>query len=431
MPSTIPPRLNLEQRLNFRNLYFDIAWFGLVAGSTMAFLNIFAARLGATSFQLGLLIAGPAVINLLFSLPAGRWLENKSFVRVTFWSSIVQRFGFLLLVPLPLLLSVYPKIWSIILITLFMALPGTILAISFNALFADLIPPEHRSRVVGQRNVLVAVSVTLTTLLSGQVLDRISDPYNFMIVFSIGVLGAGMSSYHLGRLKEAGEIPPRMWKPLGDLIRPGMLRFIDAMRTPPGLRFLTRAQGRQLLRLDLLKGPFGAFLGAYFIFYTFQYLPLPLLPLYFVDELKLSNGAISLGLALFHLLMVAGSLRLSYITVRLGSHQRVLIIGAFLYGLYPLLVALARDATLFWGASIIGGFVWALLNGGLVNRLMERVPEDDRPAHMALHNLVLNLGILLGSLSGPLLGEWIGLRDALLISTALRVLAGFLLIRWG
>jgi predicted MFS family arabinose efflux permease len=62
---------------------------------------------------------------------------------------------------------------------------------------------------------------------------------------------------------------------------------------------------------------------------------------------------------------------------------------------------------------------------------MERVPEQDRPAHMMLHNLALNLGVLLGSLIGPILGDTFGLRDALFISAALRLIAGFLIWRWG
>ena len=39
---------------------------------TLAFVAIYAARLGATGFQISLLTAGPAVVNLFFSLPAGR-----------------------------------------------------------------------------------------------------------------------------------------------------------------------------------------------------------------------------------------------------------------------------------------------------------------------------------------------------------------------
>jgi predicted MFS family arabinose efflux permease len=61
---------------------------------------------------------------------------------------------------------------------------------------------------------------------------------------------------------------------------------------------------------------------------------------------------------------------------------------------------------------------------------MERVPEDDRPAHMALHNLVLNTAILVGSILAPLLANWLGLRQALLLSAALRLLAGVLMGVW-
>jgi predicted MFS family arabinose efflux permease len=58
---------------------------------------------------------------------------------------------------------------------------------------------------------------------------------------------------------------------------------------------------------------------------------------------------------------------------------------------------------------------------------MERVPEDDRPAHMALHNLALNLGMLVGSAIGPVLGDALGYREALLLGAALRLLGGILL----
>jgi predicted MFS family arabinose efflux permease len=62
---------------------------------------------------------------------------------------------------------------------------------------------------------------------------------------------------------------------------------------------------------------------------------------------------------------------------------------------------------------------------------MERVPENDRPAHMALHNIALNLGILGGSLFGPVLGEWFDLRTAMILSGVLRFLAAIMLGVWG
>ena len=85
---------------------------------------------------------------------------------------------------------------------------------------------------------------------------------------------------------------------------------------------------------------------------------------------------------------------------------------------------------MFLAASLIGGSIWGLVNGGIINRLMERVPEDDRPAHMALYNLGSQLGILLGSLAGPLFGDLLGLRTAMIASAALRLLAGILFNLW-
>ena len=423
----LPP--SEELRKNFHHLYADIAWYGVLTGTSIAFLAVYAARAGANSFQVGLLTAAPAFVNLLISLPAGRWLEGRAVIRVSYLFSIWHRLGYLALVPLPWLLGERYQVWGLVWIALYMSVPGTVLAIAFNAMFADVVPPYWRALVVGRRNALLAVTVTLSALASGQILDRVVFPLNYQIVFALGSLGALMSSYHLGRLLPTGGKPLRVGKLLGELASPGIFRALEGIRHT-GLRYLTRAGGQGILRLDLLRGPFGRFLLAYLIFYTFQYLALPVFPLFYVNELGLSDGAISLGSALFHALVMLISLRLGRLASRYGYHG-IAVRGAILLGGYPLLLFLAQDASLFWVASLTGGVAVGLLNGGLANRLMERVPEEDRPAHMALHNLALNLGILAGSLSGPLLAEWMGLRPMLLASSALRILAGVFLFFWG
>ena len=84
--STVDPQTS--QKNNFIHLYGDILWWGILAGSMISFLGIYMARLDASSFELSVLTAGPAVVSLLISLPAGKWLERRSFVRVTFLTSI-------------------------------------------------------------------------------------------------------------------------------------------------------------------------------------------------------------------------------------------------------------------------------------------------------------------------------------------------------
>jgi MFS family permease len=427
----LPPATpeNALLRANSRHLLHDVAWYGVLAASSMAFLSVFATRRGASAFQVALLTAGPAMVNLLASIPFGRWMEGRPLVRMSFHSSIWTRLGYLLLVPLPALLPEGAQVWAVIWITVLMSMPGTLLAISFNALFADLVPPDWRAFVVGRRNALLSVTLTLTVLVCGSLLDHLSFPGNYQWVFAIGALGALGSSYHLGRLAAPSDdrLPPRVGQPLLDSARPGELRPVDAPRSYSGLRFLTRAHGGHLLRLDLLRGSFGGFLLAYLAFYTFQFLPQAVLPMFWVRELRLTDGAIGLGSALFYVAMMATSVALRRVTGILG-HRRLLHVSSLLYSLYPFLTWLAQDATLFWVASFLGGAVWGLLNGALINRLMERVPEGDRPAHMALHNLALNLGILVGSLLGPVLAAGFNLRGAMLGAGFLRLLGGVLLI---
>ncbi len=73
-----------------------------------------------------------------------------------------------------------------------MSLPGTTLAIGFNAMFAEVVPEEWRAEVVGKRNAILAVSMTVSTLLSGKLLDLFAFPLNYQIVFGLGAVGRSL-----------------------------------------------------------------------------------------------------------------------------------------------------------------------------------------------------------------------------------------------
>jgi MFS family permease len=193
---------------------------------------------------------------------------------------------------------------------------------------------------------------------------------------------------------------------------------------------LVRARGEALLRFSILKTSFGPLLFAYLAFYTVQYFPAPLFPILWVRELQLSDGLISLGSTLFYLFMLLASVRFARLTRRHG-HHRVLVAGALLYSLYPLILSYGQGVVPFLIASAAGGIALALLSGGLVSRLMERAPQDDLPTAMAFHNLALNIGVLAGPLAGSLIAEWTGVRLAVLLAAGLRFVGGLLLWRWG
>ena len=100
--SNIIFQLKSVESANFWHLYWDVAWFGLLFGSTISFLAVFAARLGAAGWQLALLTAGPAMVSVMFTLPAGSWLEKRDLGRAVTKTAVWHRMVYLVLVPLPL-----------------------------------------------------------------------------------------------------------------------------------------------------------------------------------------------------------------------------------------------------------------------------------------------------------------------------------------
>ncbi len=423
-------------RSNFRHLYGDIFGYGLFAGSTLAFLAVYAARLGATSFQISLMTGGPAVVNLLLSLPAARWLENRSYIRSVLNTAIAHRLGYLVLIPLPWLLTPAAEIWAILAVILLIAIPGALLAISFFTMFAEVVPGQYRAEVVGKRNALMSISMMATTWLCGELLDRVSFPVNYQLVFGIGILGLALSTYHLWRIRPTND-DRRRWSP--ERSGAGWTTIVpEAKRSGMDDKSTPGEQRKPMLRLDLLalpgksgwRGAFGPLMIAYLCFYISQHVPVPIAPLFWVQTLHLTDSEIGAGIALINAMMTLVSMAIPYLSARY-NYRQLLIPGALLFSTYPLLTGLAWDSTLYWIASLSGGIAWGVTGIAMFNRLMERVPADDRPAHMAWHNIVLNLGILGGSLLGAGLGEWVGLRDSLLIATALRVVSALALWLWA
>ncbi len=167
-----------------------------------------------------------------------------------------------------------------------------------------------------------------------------------------------------------------------------------------------------------------------FAFHLSQFLAIPLFPIYYVRSLQLTDEHIGIGTAIFYLAVLVGSTQLNRL-VRRAGHKNITGWGVIGMAVYPLLLALSSTVWHFYGLSALGGLAWALVGGAYANYLLENIPEDDRPAHLAWYTIILNACTLLGSLGGPAIAEGIGLSAALLLFGALRGLAGFAILRWG
>jgi MFS family permease len=411
-----PPSIPGQYRPNFIHLYLDIGWFGILSGSSVNFLSIYATRLGATGLQIGLLSSTAAVVSLALAIPAGRWLETQNINSAVFRASIWYRLGYLLWVPLPWLFSEQAQVWALIVIALLMAIPLTPLSVGFNALFAGSVPAQLRAHVAGVRNIAFAITFMLSSLGSGYLLEHFPFPIGYQILFGIGFIGAAMSSLHLYFIKPLDAVPNALPP------RP--------QPAPVKLALSPRQQLQTAIRFDIWKTPFRNTLLVFLFFHLAQYMAAPLFPLYQVRQLHLSDDQIGIGTALFYLTVLLGSTRLNEIVRNLG-HRTVTGISVAGLVMYPLLMALSRNATDFYWTNILGGLNYALLIGSYANYLLEEIPIQDRPAYLAWYNVILNASILIGSLSGPLLSREIGLAMALIVAGLLRFLAGLAILKWG
>ncbi len=417
------PAIPREYRGNFTHLYLDIGWFGVLSGSAINFLNVYAARLGATGVQIGLLAAMSAVVTLIFAIPSAHWLEKRPFTKAVFWTSVYYRLGFLLWIPLPWLFDNQGQIWALIGLALFMGIPLTALSVGFNALFAEAVPSEWRAYVAGIRNVVLSITFILTSLGSGYLLDRLPFPIGYQIVFGIGFFGAAMSSFHLYFVK---PLPQGDSKTDTVTIQP----VAKTERPSPRLTWHTANECYAAIRADIWQTPFRSPLLVMFGFHLAQFLAIPLFPLYFVHILNLTDEQIGIGTSLFYLTVLIGSTQLNRIVRRIG-HHKLTGFGAIGLSLYPGLLSLSQNVAAYYLVSAVGGFSWAMVGGAYANYLLEKIPASDRPAHLAWYNLILNAAVLIGSLAGPALAASIGLNTALILFAVLRLLSGLAILKWG
>ena len=430
LDSTVPS----EYRSNFFHLYMDVAWYGVLNASALTFLSVFAARQGGTPFQVGLLTAGPAVMNLLVAMPIGHWLKRQPIGRAVFWTSIAHRLFYLLWIPLPMLLPPPQQVWALIGLTLMMSVPGAALVIGFNALFAEAVPPTWRGHVAGIRNALLAIASIASALVCGRILTTMPFPLGYQVVFSIGAVAALMSSFHLWFVR-----------PLEDKSSPASARATTELPNGHGqpnrhmrAHLTTRARGllrvlvSDLLRIEILREPFARVLIVLFAFHITQFVAVPVVPVFMVKILHLQDQQIGLATAVFWLSAFVSSTQLANLC-RVKGHQAATGIGAMLMAFYPGLmvfgVSLGMAAVL--AASCLGAIGYAWMSGAFLNYILERAPQHDRPPYLAWYNIVFNAAILLGSLLGPFTATSLGFIPALALFAVARVVAGLFIIKRG
>jgi MFS family permease len=224
-----------------------------------------------------------------------------------------------------------------------------------------------------------------------------------------------MSSYHIYHVRPIQD----------DMLAPPSTAIPVSDPKPSSTRKLTA-----ILRLDIWKSPFKNVLLALFIFHFAHYLSNPLYSIFNVRVLNLNDSHLGTGTALYYLSVLLASTQLGRIVHRFGN-KRITGWGVAGMASYPLMLAFATNVWQFYVLSFIGGFLFALVNGSYANYMLEHIPPDDRPSHLAWYTIMFNFAILTSSLIGPAVAEVIDLIPALIAFGIARILAGLFLLKWG
>jgi MFS family permease len=383
-----PGHLETTER-NARYLEIEVFWAAILAGAA-AFNAPFALRLNATNAQIGYLSSMPALLALIITLPAGRFLSRRA-KRMPWlvWSLFLARIGYLGVAMVPFLPGV-PQGTILVWLLIAMSAPSAVFGVAWNSMLAEVIPEGERAKVFAIRNILVAFGATAAIFLSGRWLERAPYPSNYQIMYVVGLVGGMLSLYYIIRLRVADSpVTAARREPVraSALIKTGK----EALTTQPDFFRLV---------VNTLAHGIGLWMVG------------PLYVLYFVRTLGANEGWIGINSTLGNLTPAIGYYLWQRGVVRWGE-KPVLIWTITFLGLYPLLVGLTHSLTVILVLTALNGLIAPGTNLSHFNMLLKICPADQRPVYLGLWTSLMNAGAFVMPLIGVAVANQVGFAPVL------------------
>jgi MFS family permease len=394
-------QIDIQER-NKRYVQIDAVGVG-TASAAAPFLPVFLTRLGATPVQVGLITTMPGITGLFMALWVGRFLQRQRNVVPWFSLSrllVISAYALTGLAPffIPdnLLIIVILAIWAVA------TLPQTMVAVGFSVVMNAVSGPEGRYELMSRRWSILGMTTAITVAIAGQVLDRIGFHLNYQIVF-LGLSMGGLISYYFSSRIQIADTEP-VETTNNHSIKSSVTEYYQLINTSP---------------------EFVSFTLKRFVYLFGITLATPLFPLYFVRELNASDAWIGLLYTAQTAVLVVGYFFWSRQSRKKGS-RFVLLITTFCVSLYPGLVALTTNQTLIFIFSTAAGIFQAGIDLVFFDELMKTIPPRYSPTFVSLAQSVQYLSAILAPLLSTYLAGVIGVTNALLFSTGVR-LVGFVL----
>lgn len=343
------------------------------------FLTGYLLQLGASSFQVGLVLAIPFIANL-FQIPAAYLMQrftNRKLLLLLF--SGAHRAFWTLTGAIPLLVreSLYMELYMLFYGMAFVGNAfGTVI---WTSLVADLVPVQVRGRYFGIRNTILWGLASLTLLLGGLILDRVPGMDGYRIIFALCAVGT--------------------------------LLNIVGFSLYPNVPF-ERSSAHNLG--EMLQKPFRnrMFLKS-MLFITLwlflQYIVTPLFSLIMLSIMGLSEFAVSVLTIVMTLGMMAGFFIWGNLNARIPTRK-------LLMWTFPVLAAccLLWSVVLILPAMLVLVAIHILLGIGtggynllVFNFTIGDTPKADRPMYVAVFAAVTGIAAFLGPTVGGLIFDLI------------------------
>ena len=427
--SAAPPLNRLEilrgLRIAIWEGSFASVWLAMTTG---IFLTGYALWLGANSILLGLISAIPtfaALAQIVSSYFGERLAARKP---LTAWFSLCGR---MLWLPILLLPALLPRsqtlLWFLALYTLSYILLN-IPAPAYMSWMSDLVPPDHRGRYFGRRNMIMGVVALIAGLPAAWFLDFATRRHHweglgFGVLFGVGVAGGLLSFVMLLRQPEPPkQTPDAAEKPTG------WAGVRDYYRAPFADQNFMR-----LMRFNVLFGVGQNIAAPFFIAYA-------------LSDLGFNYAWLQIFATLASLASLASMPLWGYLGDKFGNKPllAISVVGTFTLPLYWVAASPAhhRIAIALIGMNnFTAGFFWAGFGLLQFNLLIRMSPPQKTQVYVAMMAAVTGLtsglaplvgGALLKALGGwrgHLLGVSVNSYQALFFLASTLRLSGLIYLR--
>jgi len=387
-------RLNYLDTASRNTMFFTIegAVGAIILNMANPFFSMFARRIGANDYQIGLVSSLPALMGILAMIP-GSIFVDKAGNKKKIVARLILLFGimypFAALTPF---LGGYSVNLFIIIIAL-MNWPYSIFNISWQSFFSDVMVSNFNSAFTRRTHISTIIGTT-TALTAGLLLSYFPKNDNerilmYQLFFFLSFILAIIQSWLLNRVT-AGQSP----KAVPD--------------KPNGLSLI-----KECLNNLVIYREFRVFTILAFIFHVSWHMGWPLFFIYQVDVVGINEAWLSyVNVAIGFAGVITYSLWGKAIEKK-GS-RLILIIGTFGLAVNALSILLIHTRNMLLLQSSITGLTFSAFTLAVFGNLIEVVPQKNKTINIAMYTTLINISQFIS----PLLGVWIYKQTSIVFALA-------------